>query len=92
MKCIVTGGPAYEELDEVRRLTNFSTGTLGAELAKFLVEQGHEVQWLRGHYATCRLDPAAQGAQVFTTTAICGTVYASWRTPGRSGVSCRGGE
>jgi phosphopantothenoylcysteine decarboxylase/phosphopantothenate--cysteine ligase len=69
VKCIVTGGPTYEELDEVRRLTNFSTGTLGAELAKFLAEQGHDVEWLRGHYATCRLDPGARGAQVFTTTA-----------------------
>ena len=27
MKCIVTAGPTYEELDEVRRMTNFSTGT-----------------------------------------------------------------
>jgi phosphopantothenate---cysteine ligase (CTP) len=69
MKCIVTAGPTYEELDEVRRLTNFSTGTLGAELAKFLVEQGHEVEWLRGHYATCRLEPGARAAQVFTTSA-----------------------
>jgi len=33
MKCIVTAGPTYEELDEVRRMANFSTGTLGTELA-----------------------------------------------------------
>jgi phosphopantothenoylcysteine synthetase/decarboxylase len=69
MKCIVTAGPTYEELDEVRRLTNFSTGALGTELAHFLVEQGHEVELLRGHYSTCRLEPKAQQVQVFTTTA-----------------------
>jgi phosphopantothenoylcysteine decarboxylase/phosphopantothenate--cysteine ligase len=69
MKCIVTAGPTYEELDEVRRLTNFSTGTLGTELANYLAERGHEVELLRGHYATCRLEPAARRAQVFTTSA-----------------------
>jgi phosphopantothenoylcysteine decarboxylase/phosphopantothenate--cysteine ligase len=54
MKCIVTAGPTFEELDEVRRLTNFSTGTLGTELADFLMERGHEVELLRGQGATCR--------------------------------------
>lgn len=68
MKCIVTAGPAYEELDEVRRLTNFSTGTLGIELANFLVERGHEVELLLGHYSTCRIEPKAQRKQVFTTS------------------------
>ena len=37
MNCIVTCGPTYEPLDEVRRLTNFSTGRLGTELANYLV-------------------------------------------------------
>jgi phosphopantothenoylcysteine synthetase/decarboxylase len=68
MKCIVTAGPTFEELDEVRRLTNFSTGTLGTELADFLVERGHDVELLRGQGATCRLEPKAQRVQVFTTT------------------------
>jgi phosphopantothenoylcysteine decarboxylase/phosphopantothenate--cysteine ligase len=69
MRCIVTAGPAYEELDEVRRLTNFSTGALGAELANFLVGRGHEVDLLRGHYSTCQIEPKAQRTQVFTTAA-----------------------
>jgi phosphopantothenoylcysteine decarboxylase/phosphopantothenate--cysteine ligase len=69
MKCIVTAGPTFEELDEVRRLTNFSTGTLGTELANFLTERGHEVELLRGQGATCRLEPKAQRVQIFTTTA-----------------------
>jgi phosphopantothenoylcysteine synthetase/decarboxylase len=69
MKCIVTAGPTFEELDEVRRLTNFSTGALGTELANFLTERGHEVELLRGQGATCRLEPKAQRVQIFTTTA-----------------------
>ena len=36
MNCIVTAGPTYEPMDNVRRLTNFSTGKLGTELANFL--------------------------------------------------------
>jgi phosphopantothenoylcysteine decarboxylase/phosphopantothenate--cysteine ligase len=68
MNCVVTAGPTYEELDEVRRLTNFSTGTLGSQLARFLVGRGHRVELLLGHYSTCRVDSGAQGQQTFTTT------------------------
>jgi phosphopantothenoylcysteine decarboxylase/phosphopantothenate--cysteine ligase len=68
MKCIVTAGPTFEELDEVRRLTNFSTGTLGTELANFLTGRGHEVELLRGQGSTCRLEPKAQRVQIFTAT------------------------
>jgi hypothetical protein len=68
VKCIVTAGPTYEELDEVRRLTNFSTGALGTELANFLTDQGHNVELLRGYYSVCRVEPRAQRTQVFTTT------------------------
>jgi len=52
MRCIVTAGPAYEPLDAVRRLTNFSTGRLGTELANYLAEHGHEVTLLIGEQAT----------------------------------------
>jgi phosphopantothenoylcysteine decarboxylase/phosphopantothenate--cysteine ligase len=41
MNCIVTAGPTYEPLDDVRRLTNFSTGRLGTELANFLAARVH---------------------------------------------------
>ena len=41
MNCVVTAGPTYEPLDEVRRLTNFSTGRLGTELANTLTRHGH---------------------------------------------------
>jgi len=52
MKVIVTTGPSYEPIDEVRRLTNFSTGELGARLAQRLGEAGFEVFCLRGVAAT----------------------------------------
>ncbi len=69
MKCIVTAGPTYEPLDEVRRLTNFSTGRLGSELANSLTEQGHDVTLLLGYYATWRGQSKARQVETFTTTA-----------------------
>jgi phosphopantothenoylcysteine decarboxylase/phosphopantothenate--cysteine ligase len=69
MKCIVTAGPTYEELDEVRRLTNFSTGALGTGLADYLAGLGHEMVLLTGHYSTCPPSARAQRRQTFTTTA-----------------------
>lgn len=52
MRVVVTCGPSYEPIDEVRRITNFSTGELGARLASRLAEDGHEVICLRGVAAT----------------------------------------
>jgi phosphopantothenoylcysteine synthetase/decarboxylase len=52
MKIIVTCGPSYEPIDEVRRLTNFSTGELGVLLANRLAQAGHDVFCLRGVHAT----------------------------------------
>lgn len=51
MRCLVTAGPTFESLDQVRRLTNFSTGRLGTELACRLAGLGHEVSLLRGEMA-----------------------------------------
>jgi len=68
MNCIITAGPTYEPLDEVRRLTNFSSGRLGSDLANFLVDRGHRVTLLLGHYATWRGQQHAQTVQEFTTT------------------------
>lgn len=68
MKCIVTAGPTYEPLDQVRRLTNFSTGRLGTELANHLAAHGHEVILLIGEQATWRGERQAQLVETFTTT------------------------
>lgn len=69
MKCIVTAGPTYEPLDDVRRLTNFSTGRLGTELANFLVARGHQVVLLISAQATYGGVRRAQRVEEFTTTA-----------------------
>jgi len=69
MNCIVTAGPTYEPLDEVRRLTNFSTGRLGTELANFLAARGHQVTLLIGEQATYSGERRADHSEVFSTTA-----------------------
>ena len=67
MKCLITAGPTYEPLDKARRLTNFSTGRLGTELAAFLSARGHEVTLFRGEQATWT--QPVKGTVTFTTTA-----------------------
>ena len=69
MNCIVTAGPTYESLDDVRRLTNFSTGRLGTELGNFLTDQGHRVTLLIGQQATYCGGRRAHQVETFTTTA-----------------------
>ena len=69
MKCVVTAGPTFEPLDQVRRLTNFSTGRLGSELATFLSARGHETTLLVGQQASFRGERAASKVETFSTTA-----------------------
>lgn len=52
MKVIVTCGPSYEPIDQVRRLTNFSTGELGVDLSNQLARAGFGVLCLKGSGAT----------------------------------------
>ncbi len=52
MKVIVTCGPSFEPIDQVRRLTNFSTGELGVALSNQLAHAGFEVLCLKGSGAT----------------------------------------
>jgi phosphopantothenoylcysteine synthetase/decarboxylase len=63
MKIVVTCGPAFEPIDEVRRITNFSTGELGIVLANRLVDSGHQVICFRGYGATTLL-PLASDAEL----------------------------
>jgi phosphopantothenoylcysteine decarboxylase/phosphopantothenate--cysteine ligase len=69
MNCIVTAGPAYEPLDDVRRITNFSTGRLGTSLANYLAARGHNVILLLGEQATYTGERHAQRVESFSTTA-----------------------
>jgi phosphopantothenoylcysteine synthetase/decarboxylase len=52
MRVVVTCGPSYEPIDEVRRITNFSTGELGTMLANYLAKAGCDVVCFRGVGAT----------------------------------------
>ena len=52
MKVIITCGPSYEPIDEMRRITNASTGELGLMLAQTLAAAGHSVTVLKGEMAT----------------------------------------
>jgi len=56
-------------MDDVRRLTNFSTGRLGSELANFLAARGHAVTLLFGQQATWRGKLSVERVETFTTTA-----------------------
>jgi phosphopantothenate---cysteine ligase (CTP) len=69
MHCVVTAGPTYEPLDQARRLTNFSTGRLGSELASFLTARGHETTLLIGQHASYHGERQAAKVETFSTTA-----------------------
>jgi phosphopantothenoylcysteine decarboxylase/phosphopantothenate--cysteine ligase len=69
MHCLVTAGATYEPLDRVRRLTNFSTGRLGAELARFLCAEGHDVDLFLGDAASWRGENHPARVHEFSTGA-----------------------
>jgi phosphopantothenoylcysteine synthetase/decarboxylase len=48
MRILITAGPSYEPIDQVRRLSNFSTGELGTLLSEGFAEAGHAVLCFRG--------------------------------------------
>lgn len=52
MRILLTCGPSYEPIDDVRRITNFSTGQLGVLLANALTRAGHDVTCFKGESAT----------------------------------------
>lgn len=52
-RIIVTCGPSFEPIDQVRRITNMSTGKLGILLANRLSRSGWEVTCFKGELATC---------------------------------------
>lgn len=51
MKLLITAGATREPIDEVRFLSNVSTGRTGAALAESLLEAGHAVSLLHGEGA-----------------------------------------
>ena len=67
MRVIVTCGPSHEPIDQVRRLTNFSTGELGLALAAALAGAGHLVLCLKGEGATAQGATAGVKMAAFST-------------------------
>ena len=67
MNIIVTCGPSYEPIDQVRRLTNFSTGKLGVTLSNALTDSGHDVLCLKGEGATFPGPVRARRLESFST-------------------------
>jgi phosphopantothenoylcysteine decarboxylase/phosphopantothenate--cysteine ligase len=67
MKVLVTCGPSWEPIDGARRLTNMSTGRLGADLAGFFAAAGCDVHCLRGSGATCPTIPSGCVMEPFDT-------------------------
>lgn len=47
-KILITAGPTYEKIDDVRFISNFSTGKMGYALAKIAVEMGAIVTLISG--------------------------------------------
>jgi phosphopantothenoylcysteine synthetase/decarboxylase len=69
MRIVVTCGPSYEPIDEVRRLTNFSTGELGTRLAGRLAQSGCDVLCFRGVGSTWSGRPDGVRIGPFATNA-----------------------
>lgn len=66
-RVLITGGPTRAYLDEVRFLTNESTGRMGVELTRAALSRGWDVHYLRGRGSAAPeplLDPAAGGLTV----------------------------
>ena len=59
MRAVITGGPSSEPIDEVRLITNRSTGELGVILAEAFWQSGHEVNLFLGQLSQFRLPQAA---------------------------------
>jgi len=64
MRIVITGGPGGEPIDEVRYITNQSTGELSVKLARRFAEAGHPVELFLGRGAIWRLE----SAKYFQTT------------------------
>lgn len=62
----ITCGPAYEPIDKVRRITNFSTGEIGAVLADAFLRAGFEAVCFRSEAATFP-PPAGADVRSFST-------------------------
>src|SRR5271170_6402768 len=84
MRIVITSGPSYEPLDQVRRLSNFSTGELGTLLAEGFAEAGHSVVCFRGVAST--FAPPLWPVEVVPFTTNDNLEHALLQTPKREDV------
>ena len=56
MRIVITGGPSSEPIDQVRVITNRSTGELAVTLARRAAASGHSVELFLGQGAIFRSD------------------------------------
>jgi phosphopantothenoylcysteine synthetase/decarboxylase len=54
MRVVITGGPSGEPIDDVRLITNTSTGELGVILTQSFRQSGHEVRLFLGRLSQFR--------------------------------------
>ncbi len=58
MRIVITGGPSSEPIDQVRAITNRSTGELAVKLARRVAASGHSVELFLGQGAIFRSESA----------------------------------
>ena len=64
MKIIVTAGPTREHIDDVRFISNASSGRMGVSVARAALDRGHHVVLVAGPTAA----PAPDGAETISVT------------------------
>ncbi len=74
MRLIVTAGPTCEDLDEVRYLTNRSSGKMGYALAAAAVAAGHEVVLVSGPVALAPPEGTTEFVSVRETAELLGAL------------------
>ncbi|NJK91356.1 MAG: hypothetical protein HC904_05700 [Blastochloris sp.] len=70
MNVLVSMGPGYEPIDQVRRITNHSTGALGTSLCQHLHRSGHQVTCLLGQGSVIRPQPDIPQREFTTSSSL----------------------
>jgi len=77
MRLLITAGPTREYLDDVRFLTNGSSGRMGFSLAQAALEAGHQVDLIAGPVALAA-PPGCRIVSVETTQQMLEAALACW--------------
>lgn len=66
MIVLITSGPTQERIDGVRSITNFSTGTTGAQIADHFSEHGAKVYFIHNPHSTIPKRPVEKRLTFFS--------------------------